>query len=334
VFFLMERRKPQLLHKYTGTRRQKVESALDGTAGGLLGDTAGVLALLDVDVAVNSPVSAPRVPHNPVGSAAGGGITDSHHAVVKRLTARAGHHDATSVVLPSRGINADAEGTGGDEEGSHLALILALGGIVPSRNLSKDVGGVELAIAVLAGVGIVGIGLKTTSALDIGISSGGITTATTGIRGVARNYLLHRELSEGVARKSPHRFDVLSDRESPARTALALVVDRGDVVALVSPIEGGWDAHLAHIDGCEGLGGSDGAGVHWLLHQILVLELRGAKVKELGDTIRSFSIFRYFVVHGFDNFQVFFKHTKTIVHFEHGRVDFVVLLRKLVKQVP
>merc|ERR550539_1521528 len=75
-------------------RRHALGDLGAGDDRGVLGDAAGVDALLHVDVAVDPPVGVPRVAHDPVVGLLAEGVllaaeADGLHAVVELLAARA-----------------------------------------------------------------------------------------------------------------------------------------------------------------------------------------------------------------------------------------------------
>jgi hypothetical protein len=110
--------------------------------------------------------------------------------------------------------------------------------------------------------------------------------------GIAVNDLLHGELSKWVSSKSEVGFDGLSSRESPARSALSLVVDGSDDSAR-GPVVVGWVRGAGNLFGREVSDGLAEVLLWWgnvvllevsRVHQILGSELLLGEIRELGNS--------------------------------------------------
>jgi len=185
----------------------------------------------DPDVTILSPIGTPRVSDVPVG--VGGTVVvvaGQLHAMIDVVTA--GGQNASLVVLPRGSIDADGDGaTRGRAELLVFTRLARDGGVGSNVGDNGTLG--ELAVVGLtatSSVGVVGIAVNTASRLDVLVGTSGETTTTALIltSSVAVNNLFHGELSQSTSLDGKVRLDGLSGRESPAGTALALVVDGGD----------------------------------------------------------------------------------------------------------
>mmetsp|Transcript_23740 Transcript_23740/g.76273 ORF Transcript_23740/g.76273 Transcript_23740/m.76273 type:complete len:250 (-) Transcript_23740:188-937(-) len=141
-----------------------------GDKGGLVGDAAGVVAELEVDVAVESPVVGPRVLDDEVFGGAGEVEADELDGVVELEGAvGAGVHcqDAPGVGGPLGGVDGDGEGSEGDEVLREGVFVLgeAPEGFAGDRRplVGEDLGAVDdvlfLGVVALRGVAVVREGI-------------------------------------------------------------------------------------------------------------------------------------------------------------------------------
>jgi len=138
-----------------------------GDVGGVVGDGAGVLAVLESDLAGLAPAGAPGVSDDPVVVDLN---TNSLDAVVDALAAHG--HDAAGVGVELRGIQAHREGTGALDEGAHVGLTLD-GGVAADGDDRGSGGSAVVALAggsTGAGVRVRGFGGNAAVLLDVVVS--------------------------------------------------------------------------------------------------------------------------------------------------------------------
>jgi len=248
---------------------------VDSTVDRIVGDGASVLAVSQADVTRFTPGGTPGVADLPV--ATSGGInTDGLDTVVNGGTAE--RHDATSVGVPGTGIQANRERTSRLNIGSHVGLARDLG---VGTDLDNTLGwrSTGAGSAVVGGVWVVGVEVDG-SALGIGETSlSPSTTATLSDRSALGDLL--RRQNPGLAQETHGiGFDLLSGGESPARTAVALILDRGGQdTGPVNKTSGSVDLADSGVD-FNIIGLED-----FIATQHLGLELRLRQVRELGDTV-------------------------------------------------
>ncbi len=150
------------------------------------------------------------------------------------------------------------------------------GGLEGSLGASSDinvlgdgttgVGGVVLAGAVTGGVGVRSLGVKTASLDDIGESVVHQTAvaALVALGGRAVDQVLLGERDELAGGLEVSTLDGAGGGERPARAALALILDGGDV-ALGAPVDGSGVDLVALNEGLTGAGAVEGAEVHLLV---------------------------------------------------------------------
>ena len=191
-------------------------------------NTAHVVATLNTDVTLLTPAGTPRVADDVVVNTVLGTITDSEDTVVELSTALGGD-DTTSVELEGRAGSSEGNSDGllsnSSSEGSrtlldNLITVEALGG-------DDDVSGGSSARKVTS---LVGVRSKGSSTLVVVVVVSKIhQTTVAAVVAVsttsAVNELLLGELDELVATEDVSRLDSSSGSESPARTALALILD-------------------------------------------------------------------------------------------------------------
>ena len=140
----------------------------DSGEGGFVGNAARVVAELNVDVALLSPVGVPGVAHDPVGVIgvlAVAVVANDLDAVVEVISGVAAAvlagHDTLVVQLPVFGVDADGCGTGGGDVGDHFVLVLVVAGAAGAARGGEGVA-VDLAESGL------GEALADTSAAGLG----------------------------------------------------------------------------------------------------------------------------------------------------------------------
>jgi len=161
-------------------------------------------------------------------------VTNSQDSVVEVSTATSGENTRL-VELEGVLISFDEDGDG-EVNQSRLKLVSALGGdkLVVRVDL-VSLGGVKAAGTVFGSVGIVRFEFKTilSGVLDSEIRPATLATITSSRSAI--NDLLFREGEEFTIVDVVETFKDTSGGESPARTALALILNRGNST-LVSPI--------------------------------------------------------------------------------------------------
>jgi len=301
--------------------------------GHVLLDVANIASVrghVQVDVSLLAPGGAPRVADNPVGGGAnGGGVTNSLHAVVNR--ASAGLQDTASVGGPRLSSNADRDRASGVQEGLELA---AGGGDVAGVSGDGLVGlasGAELAVASLRdAVRVVSIGVNSIALLD-GVGVGVMRPASVAAIVVvgAGSALLDRRNDQGAMLNHVERFLSLISRVSPARAAVALVLDGGDVVLAVevAPVD-------ITVGDSVGEGGHVRGTVRKVLHQAN-REFLNSHVSEDGNAEDLLTTNRNMVSVLLGNaLQSALEDTKAVFHLLHALVGSVVLDHVVVELLP
>jgi len=201
-------------------------------------DIATVGGHIKVDVTSIAPASAPRVADNPVGFRARRRISDSLNAVVDR--AGAGLEDTAGVGLPRLSSNANGDRASGVQH--RLELTTGRGHIagVGGDGFIGFASGAELAATSLSNVvRIIGISIKTIALLDgVGVSIMRPASIATVVVVSTSSALLNRLNNQSAVLDHVERLLSLIGRVSPAGAALALVLDRGDIVlaSMVAPV--------------------------------------------------------------------------------------------------
>mmetsp|Transcript_127 Transcript_127/g.173 ORF Transcript_127/g.173 Transcript_127/m.173 type:complete len:311 (-) Transcript_127:13-945(-) len=210
-------------------------------------------------------------------------------------------HDATGVGEEGGGIDGDSNTTvrldgGGDGigvlsalRGSRKAGILSVspgGGGGGSSGEVRDRGGAGSSGAGAASVRVVLLGGEATGVEDVLEGGAGHTSGASviSISNIAGDNLLRGELNEVVSGLSPGRLDRLSGGESPAGSALHLVLDIGHKVVVGELVlsAGGVEAALREAVDCLEVG-EVASGV--VSTKVLLLELRALHVREPGDAV-------------------------------------------------
>jgi len=210
------------------------------------GDTALTLGVGDVageaDVALLSPLGTPGVLHDPVVLAGLRAISDCEHTVVEVGAARGVVEDSSSIELEGLGVGLDGNGHGLLGNGK-LELSLRVGGHVSECRAGAYVLG-ALGSRAAEEDGLAGEVLVVISRIDSTVGDHileGVVHKTTIASlvvslGVAIEKLLNRELGELSVLDEVGSLEGSGGGESPARSALALVLHRGDGT-LGSPID-------------------------------------------------------------------------------------------------
>jgi len=196
-------------------------------------DTALVLATDETDVTLLTPGAAPRVLDNPVLGAVLLTITDEKNTVVHASGRAGGVIDTARVEAPVGGIKSDREGTVLVKSSDHGVLIVI--NHEPLGEVILDLALVKLASLVNTDIRIVllrdhtltdgigeSIGHETTVAALIAnlLSGAGVIHAVL----ITVDKLLLRDERKLLVSKEPHTLHVASGRESPAGTAVGLIL--------------------------------------------------------------------------------------------------------------
>jgi len=210
----------------------------DGSNQDTANTLSGILSLIssEVDITIATPRSTPRVLDNESFEETEFLVTDSQDSMVQRSTASLSD-DTRAVELEDIFISLDGDGNGGVNEGS-LKLIRRLGSdhLVTTSEL-EGLFLVVLAFSVSSSVGIVRFELDTVLGNISNSSVSETTVATLVDISVTINELLFSEGEELAVVDEVETFEDTGSRERPARTAVALILNRGNGT-LVSPIDG------------------------------------------------------------------------------------------------
>jgi len=215
---------------------------LDGGPSGFVGDSTRIVSDFQQDVARKSPVDAPTVANSVIWHRSGHVVSNELNAVVQDWddVALDSAHHTRGVVLPSGSIYADGEGSPRDEVLLKESLSLEFsGGVSPAGDAGDDFGLAELARSVLGGVRIRRVALETTSANNVGIGSGRVSSTTAVIGGVAIDDLLRSEVDVvggELSGQDVGGLNSLGGGEGPAASALLLVLNGSDG-ALLFPVD-------------------------------------------------------------------------------------------------
>jgi len=222
-------------------------SLSSGGPGSVILDTTltGTISVLDeFHVSCVTPAGAPRVLHDPVVLAGGGigTISDNEGSVIEAGSA-ATVENTTLVGLESEafGINTNREGLN-SSSGLHGSDVVRSGGTLGNGDQLGGFSFVVSASSSSSGVGVrrLGVGLGGTVHVVI-VSPGGETSIAGFVLEelvVAIEELLLRERSKSISLDLPDTFEASSGRESPARTALTLILDGGNGSSS-APVDGG-----------------------------------------------------------------------------------------------
>jgi len=247
--------------------------ALDFSNVDFVLDTA--LARSDLDVSGITPGRAPRVSDEEVVRTVFVTVTDNGDTVIELVSAT-GSDNTTVVELEGILVSLDSDGSG-------TVLVDGLsdfGGTTGDRASSGDRSGVALAVvgagSVSSGVWVFRFKGERVGNDPVKSSSHVTTVATKVSVSVAVNQHLFREGLE-LARLSLGTFDGSDSGESPARTALTLVLDGVDKTVL-SGIVGIWGSQVSVELSLRGLGTES---LVSLEVGVLLLELSLGEIGEL-----------------------------------------------------
>jgi len=262
------------------------------------GDFAEVDAALEIDVTVNSPVSAPRVPDVPDVGALDDTESGGLDGMIDLVTTTT--ENSSGVILPRRGVDTDGDGSGVGDVIQHLGVLGGggLGDPLPRIDGGDNFGFSEFASALDCLVRIVNFGFHATGADDILERVVRIAAAAALIdsASVAVNNLLGSERLDSISSESPGRLDRFGGGKGPARAALFLVLDGGDDSGFVdAPVPLGGVSKRSFGEGHFGKSVRECEG------EILGFEFFGSEVHEFGDAKDRGSVFR---VHHLDAFEV------------------------------
>ena len=252
---------------------------LVGGVGGRVEETASVLTLATgkTDVARLTPGGAPGVLDEPVVLARVRSVTGGEDTVVELLTAGRGGEDATSVEGPVGGVNGDRDGLLGNGRHEGVGRLVD---VLVARDRGNVLARGLLARAVLGSVRVGSPRADATVLDDPRETVVHEATVAPVVTGVAVDELLGRQRVQALARDGHKTLNTGTGRESPARTALALVLDvshgtlgdpvdrRGEVDN--RPREGVHAARLGSLRGLE--------------VQVVSLELVLGQVSKLSHT--------------------------------------------------
>ena len=206
-------------------------------------DTASTIAVVklitggEVYVAFLTPAWAPGVLHNESFVATNSGVADSQHSVVQAITASA-LDDTRAVELEDVFISFDGDRDWRGNQGS-LEGIGVLGSDKVWATVGLDSNSLlELAGVVFSSVWVGELEFETVVS-SVGEGLNWITTIATVVVLVTVDDLLLREAEELALVDLVPSFQDTGGGESPAWTALALILDLSDG-ALASPVDGGW----------------------------------------------------------------------------------------------
>jgi len=194
------------------------------------------LAILKVDESILSPVSAPGVSDDPV-TTLGRRVTSQLNSMINAVSALVSGEDTSVVVLPWLSITADGQ----------WALLERLvdrglnsGNRDNAGNSEAGVGSAaaRLAVSILGSVWVAALSVKTVLLNDPSECFTRITTVASIVISIAVNDFLLRTVGNRVlSGEEVSRFDGFGGRESPARSALSLVLN-GSSHSLGDPIDG------------------------------------------------------------------------------------------------
>ena len=232
--------------------------------------SASVVSHSKEDEAIVTPTGGPAVPDDPVRSVSIGVISNKLDGVVHLAGAvgatSTGHNHAISfVTTPLTGVNGNTDravllqgSNGGISILSAGLEALALGGRVsPLRDGSHGVRGEGTralsAVSTSTGVRVVRVEAHSTSRLDVVKGIGGKSSVAALVNSVAAHKLLGGELLDVITGNGPSGLDGLGGTESPATSALSLVLDIRKL-ALVLPVvasteTGSVDDDISRVDG-------------------------------------------------------------------------------------
>lgn len=211
-----------------------------------------VLVSGHLDVTLVTPAGSPGVLDQPVVSTRLSSVTNSQNTVVE-LRGRATRLvvDTSGVELEGlvRGINGNRNRSLGD--GNLEGRLRSLRDVLVRGQGGTNVGRVELArVGASGGVRVGGLSINTMVVDDVLeglVHKSSVATLVSLVSGAIDKVLL-RERDELLGLQEVSTLNGTSSRERPARSALTLVLDRGDGT-MVSPIPRGRDSNLRDNSG-------------------------------------------------------------------------------------
>jgi len=194
-----------------------------------------------LNVTLVTPRGTPRVLDQPVVLAAVSAITNSQDTVVQVL-GRAHRLIVDTRLVELEGVVGSIDGNGDGANGGNGGLQSSLRAgldILVAGDGTTRVGSIVTASTITSSVGVRSLGVKTLVGDDIGEGIVHQTTVATLVTllGGAVNQVLLREGDELASSLEVSTLDGAGGGERPARTALALILDGGDV-ALSAPVDG------------------------------------------------------------------------------------------------
>jgi len=245
-------------------------------------NTAHVVATLDTDVTLLTPAGTPRVADDVVVNTVLGTITDSEDTVVELSTALGGD-DTTSVELEGSTRSSKSNGDGLLSNSSSEGSSTLLDGLITVEVLGRDddvsLGSRASLVTSLVGVRSKGSSTVVTEVLKGAVHQTTVATLVLVLATSAVNKLLLRELDELVTTEDVSRLDSSNSGESPARTALALILNGTNDLTLLAPVNGSRSTEGVDLDGSLTTdGGANG------LELGVSSELISGHISELSDT--------------------------------------------------
>jgi len=214
-------------------------------------DTAGTVSVIElvtggeVNVTLLTPAGTPGVLDNESFITADSGVANSQDSVVQTVTASA-LDDTRAVELEDVFISFDGDGDWLSDQSSLEGISVLSGDEVRSTVGLDGNSLLELASAVDSLVWVGELEFETVVS-SVGEGFNWVTTVATIIVGVTVNNLLLREAEKLVVVDLVPSFQDTGGGESPARTALALILDLGDGT-LASPVNAVWEISLDVVD--------------------------------------------------------------------------------------
>jgi len=249
----------------------------------LVGDTAFVGVSAHADVTIFAPGGAPGVLDFPVGRRRVA-VADNEDTVIQVLAANtaedtAGVHLETSLV----GLNGDRDWFNVIGSAQRVLIVRDIN-VASDLGVSRHGARAGLASAILAGVRVSGLSAQ---AVSLDVLEGAIHLATiaahVAVRASAVNKLLLREGGQVAVLDLHNTLNTAGGGESPAGTAVALVLHTSDS-ALLNPVKGarGVGGGLRELMNRHDAGLARGAQLG-LVAKVDVLELALAHVGELVE---------------------------------------------------
>jgi len=218
------------------------------------GNSAHVLALGESDVTRFSPAFTPRVLDGPEVGVVLSSISDEEDTMVEILVftgASVVVEDTFIVELEEDTVGLDGNRHGTDVEGGGESFLVLLGNILEGGELGNGGNIGFTARPILSGVIVV---LQSIGTISDGVLEGTIHDTTVATLAVllmgAVNKLLGGQIDEFTGRDKVATFHGSNGGESPARSALSLVLDSGDS-SLLAPVDIGGNFDVAQVSHLE-----------------------------------------------------------------------------------